>query len=350
LNVWEISIVARKLIRLRILLGAIWVVCMLLDSGCDMLIGISTQQSKIPPSTPTVDVSHAHEAFQSGGELTYDEVIVLKRAIVGDFDDVRKIKDDTEYNKAEDAFRAREDAFAVMLEKCTLKEMYGWVAGSQKEYDRNYKLIPDENRLAIYLYNLMYGADPELIGHPEMYLVYLSDKEAATLKVGQRIKFSGALFMLDGHEAVKNATYALEDDDPPVPTPTADELKDLHVTLSRGMCVLGRCPAYTLTIGPDDQVIFDGKYNTAITGTVKSNMGQGKFLELAEEIKKADFFTLADDYPANVTEQPQYKLSIQMGGMSKEVVSKASGPRRLKILMDRVDQIVNSAQWIDGGK
>lgn len=322
--------------------------------GCDAettnVMPIPTATAKIPtpvPSmlTPTVDMAHARETFQSGGELTYEEVIALRLEIVGDPAEGDKVSDIDKYYKAQDEFLAREKDFAARLEKCRLKKTLGWVGWWQQEYDKEYKDIPDKNRLAVYVYNPFYGFGKELRGYPEMFLVYFTDKEVAQLRYGQRIRFSGDLLLVDRQESVKDPKYAFLEDEPTVPTPTADELKDLRITLDRTMCY-GICPDYTLTIEANGKITFEGRHYTKVKGTATGKVDSTKLTELAVEIKKADFFSLDNSYRVDVTDDPTYTLTVQMGGRSKQVVSYATLPHRLGLLMDRIDQIVDSAQWI----
>jgi uncharacterized protein DUF6438 len=278
-----------------------------------------------PVATPTVDTMQARATFEAGGELTYQEVAAIRPEM--------------------DGYRKRQEAFVAQLEKCTLKETYGWVASWSQEYDKDYKVIPDRYRLAVYLDNPYYGFGKELRGYPEMLLVYFTKEELAQFKYGQRIRFTGSLTILDDQISVKDPKFTQLEDEPVVPEPSAEELKDLHVVLDRTMC-FGSCPAYTLTIEASGKVTFEGRYHTKVTGTVNSMIDNAKLTELATEIKKADFFSLDDSYSRDVTDNPYYRLSVTMNGQSKQVMSYATRPRRLEILMDRVDQIVGADQWI----
>jgi hypothetical protein len=310
--------------------------------------------------TPEVDMVHAHEALESGGELTYDEMVALKLDIVGNIADINKIKNSAQREKAQHMYDTRSQAFSAKLEKCALKETIGWVMGWYDEFDSHHNTVPDEYRLGLYMSNPFQGKGKEVTGASDLYLIDLTSDQIPNYKVGQRIKFSGTPLAVDAHElsdpfrsydewSVKDATFNLLDDDPPVPTPTSDQLKDMHITLERSGC-FGVCPYYVLTIEPDGKLTFDGRYNTAITGTVTSTIGQDKLIELATEINKTDFFSLSDDYPRQ-DDVPVYLLTIQMNGMNKQVTaSSVGGPRRLYILMSRIDAIVDSYQWVYGNK
>jgi hypothetical protein len=275
-------------------------------------------------STPTVNLDHAWETCKSGGELSYEEVLALRPEFA------------TEMN------------FDGMLRKCKLKETIGWIAGWSYDYDEEYKIIPNKNRVSAYVYNPFAGFGKDVLGPPEMYLVYFTDEELTQFRVGPRINFSGDLLLVDNTVAVENPRYFLLADDPAVPRPTDDEVKDLEIRLDRTMC-FGSCPDYSLTITSDGKVTFEGRHYTKVIGTKTTTIDKVKMAELAIEVQKADFFGLLDEYDeysAMVTDNPTYTLSIQMGGKSKTVTNYATGPRRLYLLQDRIDQIVNSDQWV----
>src|SRR5262249_50678645 len=146
------------------------------------------------------------------------------------------------------------------LAKSKLEETIGWVAWCEPEYDKDYppKHIPDKNKVAVYVYNPFYGFGKDLrlewIPQPDIYLLDIAGKEVDQFWPGQRIKFSGGLEVDKsssvGSPSVTNPKYTFLADDPPVPTPSADELKDLRVTLDRTGC-FGTCPDYTLTVEAD---------------------------------------------------------------------------------------------------
>jgi uncharacterized protein DUF6438 len=348
----------RSPVRLQVPVAFVLLLCALTIVGCAGAPKDNEDSAPTPTgptplpmvSTPTIDMGRARQAFEAGGELSYEEVIALRQEIVGEYPDSRNFSDDGKYFEEQDKYWKRGSDFASKLEGCKLKQTIGWVAWSRKEYDKEYKDIPDKNRLALYVYNPFYGFGKELSGNPEMYLVHLPDSEVATLKYGQRITFSGDFVNVPGDEinSVQNPNYTLLEDEPAVPPPTDDELKDLRIILDRTVC-FGTCPEYTLTIDANGKVTFEGREYTR-EGTVLGAIDNTKLIELAAEVKKADFFSLEDSYTAQVTDNPTYTLEVQMGGKSKRVVSYATRPRRLELLMNRIDQIVNSKEWIGDEK
>src|SRR5688572_30311192 len=245
-------------LKLATVVLSLW--CALVASSCGTEPGHGQDDSgnptPVPPmATPTVDMDHARQAFQAGGDLTYEEVVALKQEIVGDPDEVFKLRDFDSLLKFTREYDKRQEGFVENLEKCTLKETIGWVAWWWHAYGKDYQDIPEKNWMAVYIYNPFYGFGKELQIHPIdgapiMEVGYLTDEEAAQLKYGQRVTFSGHL-SLDltlphGRVTVNNSSYALLDDDLKVPEPTEDELKDLMVVLDRTSCGFGSCPDYTL--------------------------------------------------------------------------------------------------------
>src|SRR4051812_39184796 len=59
-------------------------------------MGGKTAPTSVPPlATPTVDLAHAREAFEAGGELTYEEILALQPEILGDPPEYKDYKDDS---------------------------------------------------------------------------------------------------------------------------------------------------------------------------------------------------------------------------------------------------------------
>lgn len=291
------------------------------DSAPNPITVVPTPSYPPPVATPTVDLDHARAALKSDCALTYEEILALR--------------DDS--------------VFVVDFSKCRLKDTTGWVMGWLSDRDKNYDPIPDKNHLLIALYNPFYGFGKDLEGYAEIGATYVTDEEIAQLKYGQRISFSGGITDITvkgGHPNIVNVQYSKLDDDPPVPAPTADELKDLTITIDRRGGCFGDCPNYSFTIDPNGIVTFEGDVYTEAKGTVTSTITIEQLVELAGEVKKAGFFGLNVKYEARVTDAPTNTLTVRMGGQSKTVESSGGNVRRLDILWNRVNQIVNSAQWI----
>ena len=152
-----------KMSRVRYLFVAGWVVGTLLVSGCDAPADDSPQSLPLQPpmATPTVDLDHARKEFDSGGELTGQEMVALKLAIVGDFPSLSSFSGDTDkYLEARDAYFARDKVFTEKLTKCKLKETYGWVGQRWNEKNNAYKHL-----LVVYIDNPYDGFGKDAAQH-----------------------------------------------------------------------------------------------------------------------------------------------------------------------------------------
>src|SRR5439155_23927932 len=93
----------------------------------------------------------------------------------------------------------------------------------------------------------------------------------------------------------------------------------------------------------DGRVTFEGRNYTRVKGDASGTIDRDKLIDLVKGIKKSDFFSLSEDPGPPVVDAPTYSLAIRMNGRDKTVTA---GPRRFDLLMARIDQIVNSDQWI----
>ncbi|MGI8587505.1 MAG: DUF6438 domain-containing protein [Chloroflexia bacterium] len=280
--------------------------------------------------TPVVDLARARKAFEAGGELTYYEVIALRR--------------DAEGNPP-----VFDKEFAAQLARCRLKESIGWLYYLDVEHAQDYKLMPGVKRVYLVM-NDPYTTPPASVGDSlseegVMMLPSVPVTQTNSMKYGQRIAFSGDLALVDDIEAVKNARLRLLEDDPVLPAPSEADLQGLRVVLTRTVCY-GFCPDYTLTIDELGAVTFEGYSHTRVKGKATETLTTPTLLEIVREVRKAGFFNLKDSYIVDGNDIPTYSLSVQLDGQSKTIKDYGPEPDRLDILQERIDQIVNSDQWI----
>ena len=314
--------------------------------GFDVPTSVVVPDPAVPAAaSPTVDIAQARAVFEAGGELTYPQVIALKQAIVGDPGELERFQNTDEYDAKQSEYLARMNRFALQLAKCRLKASIGWISNWGPEYTKDYQKKPGLARVYVYMTDPYSDEGKEQTGYPAMYIVEANAEQMSKAKAGQRIQFSGDLAFVDNRESVRNAKYEFLEDDAEVPTPSAAELQNLHIVLERTMC-FGSCPDYSLTVNSDGQVTFEGRNYTKVKGTATAVIDKAKLEELVREIKKSDFFNLLDKYSVNVTDNPTYRLTITLGDNSKSVENYATGPRKLYLLQNRIDQIAGSDQWI----
>lgn len=146
---------------------------------------------------------------------------------------------------------------------------------------------------------------------------------------------------------------------------------DTLITLQRTGCY-GSCPSYTLTVAADGTVVFnataywagEGKSSRLKqSGIIMSKVSQEQVSQLISEFERAGYFSLGDSYTSNddclggvATDLPSAYTSIQVNGRRKAIshnygcVDKGGGfvfyPRQLIKLEKRIDEIVNTEQWM----
>ena len=133
--------------------------------------------------------------------------------------------------------------------------------------------------------------------------------------------------------------------------------KDLMITLEKKGC-FGICPVYKLTIAADGAVVFEGRRFVKEAGaTKKSAINQEQLKELMAEIDRVKFF-LDDDYSSDsracnegMDDSPLAITSIRINGKSKTVshydgCTGPKGPKDIAELEKKIDEIVNTAQWL----
>jgi Domain of unknown function (DUF6438) len=147
------------------------------------------------------------------------------------------------------------------------------------------------------------------------------------------------------------------------------ETPKLSLKMERFGCY-GRCPIYDLTIQPDGNVIFEGKFWTKVKGTAEGKITQEQLKQLIDEIEKAKFFSLDNNYnwdskncPELATDSPGINLTIKLNGKEKTIDhyhgcnEKDSAnqnkdwtekifPQQLYKLENKIDEIVETKRWI----
>ena len=121
------------------------------------------------------------------------------------------------------------------------------------------------------------------------------------------------------------------------------------ITLERTAC-FGFCPVYKITIHGDGTVIYEGKDFVATEGKVETTINQEKIKQLISEFEEIDYFSLQDEYTERtITDAPSTITSITIDGKTKTVEhyhGDFNAPEELTNLEKRIDEIVNSEQWI----
>jgi ankyrin repeat protein len=114
---------------------------------------------------------------------------------------------------------------------------------------------------------------------------------------------------------------------------------------------MGSCPAYTVTASTDD-VDFEGRWYVVATGKHVAPVDPDAVRKLAKEAITRDFYSMAPQYEANVTDCPSYTLSLSVDGVRKQVIDYMGMwegmPAVISDLEEAVDDLAGTERWTQG--
>ena len=140
------------------------------------------------------------------------------------------------------------------------------------------------------------------------------------------------------------------------------------VTIEHAGCY-GTCPVYRLTIYGDGFVVYEGFAHVGVVGLKTAQLSLEQVRQIDAAFAQADYFALRDVYrseadgcPSTATDLETVFTSVKSGDRFKRIEhfhgclvagarlgsSLASFPAELSQLEEQIDQIANSAQWIEG--
>jgi len=130
---------------------------------------------------------------------------------------------------------------------------------------------------------------------------------------------------------------------------TSISQEELVITLERTAC-FGTCPVYSLRIKGDGTVIYSGVDFVKTEGIHETKISMDAINQLILEFEKADYFSLNDSYTSfGASDMPSVNTSISIGGQTKAIEhyhGDRSAPKQLTELENKIDEIVNTEQWI----
>ncbi len=135
------------------------------------------------------------------------------------------------------------------------------------------------------------------------------------------------------------------------PFPSINTLEGVVMTLSRSGC-FGTCPAYSVEIHGDGTVLYKGRMYVVVNGEHRDRLSPEQLSEILEAFRKADYFSLNDEYSYAVTDCPTYTTSLQVDKISKSVrdyVGAEMGmPESVSNLEEAIDRVADTRKWIKG--
>jgi len=122
------------------------------------------------------------------------------------------------------------------------------------------------------------------------------------------------------------------------------------INLERTAC-FGHCPIYKVTLDSTGKVTYYGEMFVAVEGTQYSTLEQEHLLTLVREFERIDFFSLADQYTdRGATDLPSAITTLIVDGKMKQVNhyhGDPNAPIKLTELEDKIDELINTAQWTE---
>jgi hypothetical protein len=124
----------------------------------------------------------------------------------------------------------------------------------------------------------------------------------------------------------------------------------MSISLERSVCY-GSCPSYSIEMKGDGSASYFGRSNVLINGKHSFDVPTSKFKCLVTQFRKADFWSLADKYVADVTDSPKYVISFSVGGRAKTIIdyvgSAVGMPPAVSVLEEEIDRI-GADSWVHG--
>jgi len=123
------------------------------------------------------------------------------------------------------------------------------------------------------------------------------------------------------------------------------------MTLSRSGC-FGSCPSYSVEIHGDGTTLYKGNSYVVLTGEHRDHLSAEHVSEILDAFRKADYFSLKDEYSYPVTDCPTYTTSFQVDQVSKSVTDyvgdEAGMPQSVSDPEETIDRVAGAMKWIKG--
>jgi hypothetical protein len=124
-----------------------------------------------------------------------------------------------------------------------------------------------------------------------------------------------------------------------------NELPIVSVTLRRGAC-FGSCPIYEVTLAADGAATWHGERFVDRIGDYQGRVDQNDVGRLTRFISRAGFLGWEPEYVADVTDLPNYFLTVVTDEQSKTVRQYGvDEPADFWVIAALVDHIAEAADW-----
>ncbi|MDQ5825334.1 MAG: DUF6438 domain-containing protein [Chloroflexota bacterium] len=343
------------------------IVCVALIYGCNAsdkpdptprpVDGTSQYPTGEPQLLPATDIQKALARLEARSSLSYEEILSLASYIEAKAPNPQDFTTGEEYIEAKKKWEQGErEQFYRKLKECRLKESHAWVYSVSESPDEHGNYVTWFFMYDPYLdYRQVITTAFHPASDPDIGIRGLNAEQVEELELGEKVLIEGKINtasydqsytdLVDGKiteageaEAVPNLKGKY----------TEEQIEESVITMGRTGC-FGTCPAYHLTIEGDGTVNFIGQGYTRITGRVETHVERETVERLIAEFEKVGFNNLDDTYPADATDSAGVRISIEIAGKTKRIehdLSSMRAPRRLVMLEERIDRIIDTEQWI----
>lgn len=128
-------------------------------------------------------------------------------------------------------------------------------------------------------------------------------------------------------------------------------LSSVRISLDRTQCY-GSCPDYAIELNGNGSASFTGRLYVLAEGKHTFHIPEKSIQCLLSHFQQADFWSVNDEYVADATDGPQYRLTLTIDGQTKTVVDyfglMAGMPGLITAIEDEVDRTADVDRWVKG--
>lgn len=180
----------------------------------------------------------------------------------------------------------------------------------------------------------------------------LNDKRREVVR--ELHKWRYAPFMRNGQAVAAVVTETLAEQEmadlrrqpPDVP------LSQVHIGLRRSGCY-GTCPSYEVDLFGDGHAVYAGTHFVDVVGEHRYPVAPETVAKLRDSLLAKDLWSLRESYRANITDNPSYKITLQLGDQTHSIedyVGQAVGmPAVVTAFEKEIDEAADSESWIHLG-
>lgn len=125
--------------------------------------------------------------------------------------------------------------------------------------------------------------------------------------------------------------------------PGADETLPL-ITMEKTVCY-GTCPVYQIRIYSNGMADYIGEMHVQKIGLYRKQLPAETISGLIRSFQDAGFWSLQDEYVAEITDLPTTYLSFQYQGKYKKVKDMIHAPQQLVDLENQIAAIADAPGW-----